>query len=152
MNQKEIGNFIAKKRKEKNLTQIQLAEILGVSNKSVSKWENGNCMPDYSVIKPLCNELDISVSELMDGKEKKQVNQTTEDIRIIFLLKRVQELKKQNKVTYGFLFVVLGNTFLILSKILNGSNIADFCSGLALGVSIVLLLLGIIVIGKNTKQ
>ncbi|MGM9626262.1 MAG: helix-turn-helix domain-containing protein, partial [Eubacteriales bacterium] len=50
MNQLIIGKFIARKRKEKNLTQEQLAEKLGVSNKTVSKWECGKCMPDYSIV------------------------------------------------------------------------------------------------------
>lgn len=59
MNQLIIGKFISQKRKEKNLTQEQLAEKLGVSNKTVSKWECGKCMPDYSVVKPLCQELGI---------------------------------------------------------------------------------------------
>ena len=70
MNQIAIGNFIEKKRKEQNLTQAQLAEKLGVSNKTVSKWENGKCMPDYGVIQPLCTELGVTVSELMDGEEQ----------------------------------------------------------------------------------
>ena len=48
MNQYNIGNYIANKRKQKNYTQEQLAELLGVSNKTISKWENGRCMPDYS--------------------------------------------------------------------------------------------------------
>ena len=70
MNQLTIGKFIALKRKEKNLTQEQLAETLGVSNKTVSKWECGKCMPDYGIVKPLCQELGITVSELMDGEVK----------------------------------------------------------------------------------
>ena len=60
MNQQATGNFIALKRREKNLTQEQLAEKIGVSNKTISKWENGKCMPDYAVVEILCNELDIS--------------------------------------------------------------------------------------------
>lgn len=50
MNQIKIGNYISEKRKKQNLTQSELAEKLAVSNKTVSKWECGNCMPDYSVI------------------------------------------------------------------------------------------------------
>ena len=57
MDQIKIGNFIAEKRKEKNLTQEQLAEKIGVSNKTISKWECGRCMPDYSMIEGLCKEL-----------------------------------------------------------------------------------------------
>jgi len=72
MNQSTTGKFISKKRKEKNLTQEQLAEKLGVSNKTVSKWETGKCMPDYSVVKDLCKELDISIAELMDGEESEE--------------------------------------------------------------------------------
>ena len=70
MNQNTIGQFIAAKRREKNLTQGQLAEKLGVTNKTISKWENGKCMPDYSVIEALCRELDITLAELLDGEEK----------------------------------------------------------------------------------
>ena len=49
MNQTTIGSYIARKRREQNLTQEQLAQQLGVSNKTISKWENGKCMPDYSI-------------------------------------------------------------------------------------------------------
>ena len=69
MEQLKVGRFITKKRKEQNLTQEQLAERLGISNKTISKWETGKCMPDYAVVKNLCEELNVSVSELMDGEE-----------------------------------------------------------------------------------
>lgn len=68
MNQLITGQYIARKRKEKNMTQAQLAEKLGVSNKAVSKWETGKCMTDYSVVEALCGELEITVAELMDGE------------------------------------------------------------------------------------
>ena len=79
MNQKVIGAFIAKKRREKNLTQGQLAERLGVSNKTISKWENGKSMPDYSVVEQLCQELDISVRELLLGQESDSTAAHDED-------------------------------------------------------------------------
>ena len=69
MNQKQIGRYIAEKRRIKNLTQAQLAEQLGISDKTVSKWECGRSMPDYALIQSLCETLDISVSELIEGKE-----------------------------------------------------------------------------------
>ncbi|MBQ8632897.1 MAG: helix-turn-helix transcriptional regulator [Lachnospiraceae bacterium] len=68
MNQENIGKFIAKLRKEKKLTQEQLAEKLGVNNRSVSRWENGTCMPDYALLPLLAQELGISVAELVEGK------------------------------------------------------------------------------------
>lgn len=67
MNQTAIGSYIARKRKEQNLTQEQLAEQLSVSNKTISKWENGKCMPDYSIIQKLCEAIHVTLPELMDG-------------------------------------------------------------------------------------
>lgn len=89
MNQNEIGTFIAAKRREKNLTQEALAEILGVSNKTVSKWENGKSMPDYAVVEDLCRELDVTVAELLGGKEKETPNEEQYEM----LLYKVQELE-----------------------------------------------------------
>ncbi len=153
MNQIIIGKYIARKRKEKNLTQAQLAERLNVSNKTVSKWENGNCMPDYSVIESLCYELDITISELMDGEDaKKEPKEKSNNIQLMFLLRRIHELDKQNKLIYSFLIVVMGIALLSLSRLFTGSNIMDFLSGLFLGLSIGTMLVGIFFIGKNLKK
>lgn len=87
MNQLVSGKYISKKRKEKNLTQVQLAEKLGVSNKTISKWENGNCMPDYSIVESLCKELDITIAELMDGENtEKDTVRVYDDVQIIDLI------------------------------------------------------------------
>lgn len=69
MDQEKIGRFIANCRKEQNLTQEQVAEKLGVSNKTVSRWENGNGFPDVSLLQPLCETLKISVNELLLGEK-----------------------------------------------------------------------------------
>lgn len=71
MNQIEIGKFIAECRKSKNMTQNQLAEMLNTTNKSVSKWENGICLPDASLYEPLCDILDITINELFAGQKIK---------------------------------------------------------------------------------
>ena len=71
MNQIKIGKFIAQCRKEKKLTQEQLAEMLNTTNKSISKWENGNCLPDSSLYEPLCNILGITINELFVGQKIK---------------------------------------------------------------------------------
>lgn len=80
MNQEKIGRFIAENRKAKKLTQEGLAEKLGITNKSISKWENGICLPDSSLFKPLCKILDISINELFAGEklndeDKKEANE-----------------------------------------------------------------------------
>ena len=69
MNQEKIGKFIAECRKEKGLTQMQLAEQLGVTNRAVSKWETAKSMPDVSVMLPLCEILGVSVNELLCGEK-----------------------------------------------------------------------------------
>jgi transcriptional regulator with XRE-family HTH domain len=67
--QKTIGKFMQELRKEKNMTQKDLAEQIGVSDKTISKWENGNSMPDTLLLVPLCKALDISVNELLSGEK-----------------------------------------------------------------------------------
>ncbi len=75
MDQERIGKWIALLRKEKKLTQEQLAERLGVSNRSVSRWENGRSMPDFSLLWDIAGELDVTVSELLNGKRmEKEAN------------------------------------------------------------------------------
>ncbi len=69
MEQEKIGKFILQLRKEKNMTQKELAEKLGVTDRAISKWENGRGMPDLSLMKALCDELGISVNELLSGEK-----------------------------------------------------------------------------------
>ena len=68
MDQVKIGKFIAEQRKKNNITQMQLAEKLNITDRAISKWENGKAMPDSSIMLDLCNELKISVNELLTGE------------------------------------------------------------------------------------
>ena len=68
MDQIKIGKFIAKCRKNKKMTQLQLAEKLGITDRAISKWETGNGMPDSSIMLELCDLLEISVNELLSGE------------------------------------------------------------------------------------
>ena len=71
MDQIKIGKFISSVRKEKKLTQKQLADKLGITDRAISKWENGKSMPDLSLLKPICDVLDISINELLSGEKIK---------------------------------------------------------------------------------
>ena len=98
MDQYDIGLFIASKRREQNLTQVQLAEKLGISNRTVSKWETGKTMPDYSVIESLCQVLKISVSELIAGKEKEpDTNISSNEEELALLSFKIEQLEKNKK-------------------------------------------------------
>jgi len=153
MNQINIGKFIAQKRREKNLTQEQLGEKLGVSHKSVSKWETGKCMPDYSVIEPLCQELSISISELLDGEENERGNiRLYDDKQMLNMVERVQRLEKQNQTLLGIMLAVMGIAMQSLSNMVGGTDILDFISGAILGISIGVMLIGIFVMGRNLAK
>lgn len=68
MDQEKIGKFISIKRKEKGITQSELAELLGISDRAISKWENGNCLPDASNMQELCKILNIIINDLFSGE------------------------------------------------------------------------------------
>ncbi len=153
MNQIMIGRFIAMKRKEKNLTQEQLAEKLGISNKTISKWENGKCMPDYSIVKPLCQELGITIAELMDGEVKENNSiRIFDEQQIIDMLERIQRLEKQKQSLFGIMLIVMGIAMIALSQSFGGTNFQDFLSGLILGLSVGEMLTGVYIIGRTFNK
>lgn len=147
MNQHNIGNFIAAKRREKNLTQEQLADRLGVSNKTISKWENGKCMPDYSVIELLCKELGITLAELLDGEEKEPNSiRVYDEEQVKSLLGKIQHLEKKHTYTIGAILAVIGFACAIMSPLFGGTNYQNFASGCLSGLGISLMLVGILAI------
>ena len=72
MEQEKIGKFISALRKEKGMTQEQLAEKMGVTDKSISRWENGKTLPDISILVALAEELNVEISELLNGRKMTQ--------------------------------------------------------------------------------
>lgn len=107
MNQKEIGKFIAKSRKEKKLTQMQLAEKLNITDRAVSKWETGKSMPDSSIMLELCNILGITVNELLSGEEIDTENMESYQKRLdenLITLKRKDENNMKKNVMISILY------------------------------------------------
>ncbi len=150
MNQITIGSYIAQKRRAQNLTQEQLAQQLGVSNKTISKWENGKCMPDYSIIQKLCDTLDVTLPELMNGEDAEDSSvRVHDDAQVLDLLRRTQELERQKGVLYGLVLIVLGIACGAISKTTGGTDVQDFVSGILMGISVAELLAGIGIIGKQ---
>ena len=132
MEQQKIGKLILTKRKEKGFTQQQLADMLGVTNKAVSKWENGKSMPDIGIIPELCKVLDISISTLLNGEE-------IEDEQIILRLASIIKVLKNNvkmlcTICVGLVLCNLPNVlseFVIISDFLETNT---FQSGILNGV------------------
>lgn len=104
MDLNKIGKFISEERKKKNYTQKQLAEILNISDRTISKWECGKGLPDVSLLQPLCKELGISVNELLTGERLDQeIYMEKAEQKILHLV----EEKKENR-TKLILILVMG--------------------------------------------
>ena len=115
MDQIKIGKFIAECRKKNNLTQMQLAEKLNITDRAISKWENGKSMPDSSIMLELCNELKISVNELLSGEmiEMKDYNQIAE--KNLLEMAKKEEVQNKKMMFYEIVIGYMSSvTFLIL--------------------------------------
>ena len=96
MDQIKIGKFIADERKRKGYTQKQLSEKLEISDKTISKWERGNGFPEVSLLLPLCNELEITVNELLSGERVSEEDYRRKaEENMVNLVKEAQESKKK---------------------------------------------------------
>ncbi len=96
MDQIKIGKFIAERRKKANLTQLQLAEKLNITDRAISKWENGKAMPDSSIMLDLCNVLSISVNDLLSGEVVTMENYNKElENKLIEMVKEKEQADKR---------------------------------------------------------
>lgn len=145
-----VGQFIARRRKERNMTQAALAEKIGVSNKSVSKWETGRCLPDYSVVESLCRELNFSASELLSGAmcEESEVRKMADE-QAMKAIQRIEKLEKDKAILYGLVLFVFGIALLSLSGTTGGSPVQDLAAGIMLALSIALILAGVYIAGRQ---
>ncbi len=115
MDQKKIGLFLKKLRKEKNLTQEVLAEKLNVSNRTVSRWETGNNMPDISLLVELSELYHVSIPEIVDGERKSEkMNQETRDTAVKMVEYSKNEIKLEKKKVISNLLMTFG-AFIIIS-------------------------------------
>ena len=103
----KIGRFIAEKRKEKHFTQEQLAEKLCVTSKTISKWENGNYMPDISLLQPISEELGVTLNELLSGEELKAENYQKKLEENIINTISYKEGSIMNKLSKIFLIIII---------------------------------------------
>lgn len=145
MDQIKIGKFISELRKEKGFTQEQLAEKLGVTQKSVSRWETGKNMPDLSILQPLSSELGISVAELLDGEkisiENKNVDEAINqiiDYSVGLKRHRIFSIKDVDFITG--VIVVLIIILLMIGSFVNAQTVPMMILGLT-GIIVVLRLI-----------
>ena len=121
MDQVKIGKFIAERRKENNLTQMQLAEKLNITDRAVSKWETGRAMPDSSIMLELCDILKISVNELLIGEKIIMENNNQKNEQL--LLDMAKELEQKNKTIWKTMWIIM---IVSITALLAGLFIAAF--------------------------
>ena len=104
MDQGKIGKFIAERRRQAGLTQIQLADMLGITDRAVSKWETGKAMPDASLMLALCEILGVTVNDLLCGEVvTMENNQNSEQL----LLNMAKELEQKNKTIWKSMWAIM---------------------------------------------
>lgn len=147
MDQLKSGKFIAELRKSHGMTQLQLAEKLGVSDKTVSRWECGKGMPELSILMPLCEVLEINVNELLSGEflTQESYSQKAEE-NMLNLIQETTENKVKN--SYSFISVFLSCVviaviivFTLLQGGVNGMVVLDYTSFLLVLIPTILYLL-----------
>ena len=144
MELQQIGKYIAAKRKAEGLTQEALAQLLGVTNKAVSKWENGKGLPDLSHYEALCEILHISVNELMAGKDieetdlKKVSEQSLKEV-----LRSNADLSAMKHICIGLLLLLVGRCLPLVQLQDAASEATQFIFGVSEGMSIAITCIGI---------
>lgn len=121
MDQLKIGKFIAECRKQKQLTQLQLADKLGITDKAISKWERGIAMPDTSIMLELCDILCISVNELLNGEMINMENSNEKNEQL--LLDMAKELETKNKTIWSSMWAIM---IVSITALIAGIFIAAF--------------------------
>ncbi len=148
MDQLKIGSFISELRKSKKLTQEQFAEILGVTQKSVSRWETGKNMPDISLLQPIAKELDISVTELLNGERSTVPIEEKTTEAVLQLIDYSSHVKKDQVYSWKdinfitWVFFVLSVVLLLISAFINLRTIPLVVVGIIMIVIAIRLFFG----------
>ena len=148
MDQKKVGSFLRELRKEKQLTQEQLAERFGVTNRSVSRWETGSNMPDLSILAELADFYDVDIRDIIDG-ERKGEDMNKEEKERLQLVADYAETEKNTLLMRLRIFSIVGLVSLIaglVMLVLGGDNnlpVYDYLMGTLMGVSIGALLVAV---------
>lgn len=131
VDQIKIGNFLKQLRKEKDKTQEEVAELFGISSRSVSRWENGNTMPDLAILVELADYYDVEIRELIDGERKSENMEKEEKETLLKIADYVDKQKKQAIIRAIILFALemlcCGYTVAIMVLSSDGSISAMYC-------------------------
>ena len=154
MDQQKIGEFLKTLRKEKSLTQEDLADKMNVSRRTVSRWETGSNLPDLSILVELADLYDVDMREIFNG-ERKQENMD-KDLNETMLMAADYTDDNLQKTLKRFQLMFIGATVCGIIYLIglffgpeNGAPILDLISGVCLGIMFGMLIIGILVTDKN---
>lgn len=148
MDQKKTGSFLRELRKEKQLTQEQLAERFGVTNRSVSRWETGSNMPDLSILVELADFYDVDIRDIIDGERKGEDVNNEEKERLQLVAdyaeneKNILLMRLRIISIVGLVSLVAGLVMLVISRE-NNLPVYDYLMGTLMGVAIGALLVAV---------
>lgn len=149
MDQKKVGSFLRELRKEKQLTQEQLAERFGVTSRSVSRWETGSNMPDLSILVELADFYDVDIRDIIDGEKRKGEDMNKEEKERLQLVADYAETEKNTLLMrlrifsiVGLISLIAGLTMMVISRD-NNLPVYDYLMGTLMGVAIGALLVAV---------
>ena len=143
MDQLKIGKFIAQCRKNKNFTQAQLAEKLGITDRAVSKWETGKGLPDASIMLELCNELGISVNELLSGEVIEMENYNVKAEENLLEMKKQKEEADRKLLRLEWVIGYISTiTFLVMIFVASYIQMPNLVRGIMIVFGIIVFFVG----------
>ncbi len=146
MDMQKVGTFLAELRKERNLTQDELGEQIGVTNKTVSRWENGNYLPPVEMLQILSKLFDVSINELLSGVrlDEKHYKENAEEYIVTDLMKKRNEAKKRLTVSciVALITILAGLSIILLSALLSAPI---WLKIICIVFSFIIIILGVVV-------
>lgn len=154
MDQQKIGAFLKELRKEKAVTQEQLAEMLNVSRRTVSRWETGNNMPDLDILIEMADYYEVDIRELLDGERRsEQMNQEMkETVLKVADYSNEEKLKYTKRLHVWFKLALISFGVYFVSLFVEPetpSAVFDFAQGLMLGIAFAMIIIGVLMTGKS---
>lgn len=157
MDQQKIGGFLKELRQEKQMTQEQLAEQLGISRRTVSRWENGNNLPDLSVLVELSDFYDVDLNEIFHGERRVETMDAELKDTLLQAAEYSEGIRKKIVKRIHYLFIAGCIAFLFYLTVLflepeQTSDLFDFIKGMSLGVSFGMVVVGTIMTSKYADR
>lgn len=157
MDQQKIGSFLKELRQEKKMTQEQLAEQMGVSRRTVSRWETGNNLPDLSMLVELADYYDVDLNEIFHGERRSETMDAELKDTLLQASEYSEDIKKKIVKRMHLLFIGGCIAFLFYLVVLfiepeQTSNLFDFVKGMSLGISFGMVIVGTIMTSKYADR